>query len=84
MEPIKSNQPLTQSSPLDLAEIKSQPLKLLKITVVVAVQGSCVLSHGLRPIFSTRHGCYKIGTWVESSCRWVESSCRATLYNVNP
>ncbi|MFS7949596.1 hypothetical protein Hanom_Chr06g00573471 [Helianthus anomalus] len=40
MEPIKSNQLLTQSLPLDLAEIKSQPLKLQKITVAVAVQGS--------------------------------------------
>ncbi|KAJ0581555.1 hypothetical protein HanHA300_Chr04g0142371 [Helianthus annuus] len=42
MEPIKSNQPLTQSSPLDLAEIKSQPLKLLKITVMVAVHSPMV------------------------------------------
>ncbi|MFS8031099.1 hypothetical protein Hanom_Chr17g01541771 [Helianthus anomalus] len=40
MVTIKSNQLLNQYSPLDLAEIKSQPLKLTKITAVVAVQGS--------------------------------------------
>ncbi|MFS8014157.1 hypothetical protein Hanom_Chr15g01341291 [Helianthus anomalus] len=40
MVPIKSNQLLNQSPPLDLAEIKSQPLKLTKITAVVAVGGS--------------------------------------------
>ncbi|MFS7979641.1 hypothetical protein Hanom_Chr10g00930091 [Helianthus anomalus] len=40
MDPIKSNQLLNQYPPLDLAEIKSQPLKLQKITDVVAVQGS--------------------------------------------
>ncbi|MFS8012017.1 hypothetical protein Hanom_Chr14g01315781 [Helianthus anomalus] len=68
MEPIKSNQLLNQYPPLDFTEIKSQPHKLPKITVALAVQCSCVRSHGLRPIFSTRHGCYETGTWVECSC----------------
>ncbi|MFS8033413.1 hypothetical protein Hanom_Chr17g01569261 [Helianthus anomalus] len=40
MEPIKSNQLSNQSSPLDLAEIKSQPLKLYFLTAIVAVLGS--------------------------------------------
>ncbi|KAF5822805.1 hypothetical protein HanRHA438_Chr01g0031941 [Helianthus annuus] len=40
MEPIKSNQLLNQSIPLDLAEIKSQPLKLTKITSRMTVQSS--------------------------------------------
>ncbi|MFS7989840.1 hypothetical protein Hanom_Chr11g01051591 [Helianthus anomalus] len=40
MDPIKSNQLMNQSSPLDLTEIKSQPLKLTKITYLMAVQGS--------------------------------------------
>ncbi|MFS7975593.1 hypothetical protein Hanom_Chr10g00882361 [Helianthus anomalus] len=47
MIPIKSNQLSIQSQPLDLAEIKSQPLKLPKITVMVefrAVQGSFLRS----------------------------------------
>ncbi|MFS7916130.1 hypothetical protein Hanom_Chr02g00173691 [Helianthus anomalus] len=34
MEPIKSNHHPSQYPPLDLAEIKSQPLKLIKITSV--------------------------------------------------
>ncbi|MFS8012971.1 hypothetical protein Hanom_Chr14g01327251 [Helianthus anomalus] len=42
MEPIKSNQLLTQSLPLDLAEIKSQPLKLTKVTPLMAVQDSFI------------------------------------------
>ncbi|MFS7982727.1 hypothetical protein Hanom_Chr10g00966181 [Helianthus anomalus] len=37
MEPIKSNQLSNQYPPLDLAEIKSQPLKLIKITSLMAV-----------------------------------------------
>ncbi|MFS7899381.1 hypothetical protein Hanom_Chr01g00070101 [Helianthus anomalus] len=37
MVPIKSNQLLNQFSPLDLANIKSQPLRLTKITAIVAV-----------------------------------------------
>ncbi|MFS7963979.1 hypothetical protein Hanom_Chr08g00744711 [Helianthus anomalus] len=41
MVPIKCNQLLNQYPPLDLAEIKSQPLKLPKIiAVVVEVQSS--------------------------------------------
>ncbi|MFS8030603.1 putative aminopeptidase [Helianthus anomalus] len=40
MDHIKSNQLLNQYSPLDLVEIKSQPLKLTKIIVVMAVHGS--------------------------------------------
>ncbi|MFS8011965.1 hypothetical protein Hanom_Chr14g01315191 [Helianthus anomalus] len=37
MVPIKSNKLLNQFSPLDLAKIKSQPLKLTKIIAIVAV-----------------------------------------------
>ncbi|KAJ0511418.1 hypothetical protein HanIR_Chr11g0551951 [Helianthus annuus] len=39
MEPIKSNHHPSQYSPLDHAEMKSQPFKLTKITAVVAVHG---------------------------------------------
>ncbi|KAJ0879632.1 hypothetical protein HanRHA438_Chr10g0453701 [Helianthus annuus] len=42
MEPIKSNCFSNQSPPLDLAEMKSQPLKLTKITSMIAVQGSSI------------------------------------------
>ncbi|KAF5770925.1 hypothetical protein HanRHA438_Chr14g0676131 [Helianthus annuus] len=40
MVSIKSNQLLNQYPPLDLAEFKSQPLKLPKITAVMEVLGS--------------------------------------------
>ncbi|KAJ0837821.1 hypothetical protein HanRHA438_Chr16g0782331 [Helianthus annuus] len=40
MVPIKCNQLLNQYPPLDLAEIKSQPVKLPKIIAVIAVQGA--------------------------------------------
>ncbi|MFS7929368.1 hypothetical protein Hanom_Chr04g00331741 [Helianthus anomalus] len=51
MEPIKSNQLLTQSPPLNLAEIKFQPLKLTKIIVVMVVQDSS-LQFLVAPLFS--------------------------------
>ncbi|MFS7960056.1 hypothetical protein Hanom_Chr08g00698461 [Helianthus anomalus] len=40
IDPIKSNQLLYHFPPLDLTEIKSQPLKLTKITSITTVQGS--------------------------------------------
>ncbi|MFS8011693.1 hypothetical protein Hanom_Chr14g01312021 [Helianthus anomalus] len=51
MKPIKSNQLLTQSPPLNLAEIKSQPLKLTNITAIMAVQDSS-LQFLAAPLFS--------------------------------
>ncbi|MFS7992100.1 hypothetical protein Hanom_Chr12g01078301 [Helianthus anomalus] len=54
MDLIKSNQLLNQYSPLDLAEIKSQPLKLTKITIVMAVHGS-LLAYFFMPMFSANH-----------------------------
>ncbi|MFS7900559.1 hypothetical protein Hanom_Chr00s121603g01811861 [Helianthus anomalus] len=39
MVPIKSNRFANQYSPLDMAEIKSQPFKLIKKTAMMAVHG---------------------------------------------
>ncbi|MFS8009381.1 hypothetical protein Hanom_Chr14g01284051 [Helianthus anomalus] len=56
MKPIKSNQLLNQSTLLDLAEIKSQPLKLIKITSRMAVQSSFLwFSWWLPPPFPAHH-----------------------------
>ncbi|MFS7889941.1 hypothetical protein Hanom_Chr00s000006g01612911 [Helianthus anomalus] len=48
MEPIKSNHLPNPSPPLDLAEIKSQPCKLKKITESTAVSSSSTISLPLR------------------------------------
>ncbi|MFS8008539.1 hypothetical protein Hanom_Chr14g01273991 [Helianthus anomalus] len=55
MEPIKSNQLSNQYPPLDLAEIKSQPLKLIKITSLIAVESSFLGLHIFLPMFSPNH-----------------------------
>ncbi|KAJ0470139.1 hypothetical protein HanPSC8_Chr14g0632641 [Helianthus annuus] len=57
MDPIKSNQLSNHFWPLDLAEIKSQPLKLIKITAIMAVQedGSLRLSLISSSPFSPPH-----------------------------
>ncbi|MFS7997920.1 hypothetical protein Hanom_Chr12g01147671 [Helianthus anomalus] len=55
MEPIKCNHHLSQHPPLDLAEIKSQPLKLMKITSVMAVKSSFMCLRIFLPMFSPNH-----------------------------
>ncbi|KAF5760554.1 hypothetical protein HanXRQr2_Chr16g0754851 [Helianthus annuus] len=63
MEPIKSNHLLNQYPPLDLTEIKSQPLKLTKITTLMAVQGS--FSAGdFDPHYSAHDFQNLLQTWV--------------------
>ncbi|MFS7933646.1 hypothetical protein Hanom_Chr04g00382321 [Helianthus anomalus] len=42
MEPIKCNHHSSQYPPLDHAEIKSQPFKLLKLTAMMAVFYACL------------------------------------------
>ncbi|KAJ0691823.1 hypothetical protein HanPI659440_Chr15g0579191 [Helianthus annuus] len=70
MEPIKSNHHPSQYPPLDLAEIKSQPLKLTKITTSMAVIYG-FLSWWLFPHFpvhdllnSTQLNLILLQTWV--------------------
>ncbi|MFS7980208.1 hypothetical protein Hanom_Chr16g01428051 [Helianthus anomalus] len=55
MELIKSNYPSNHSPPLDLAEMKSQPLKLIKITSTIAVQGSFFWPPQIPAMFSVNH-----------------------------
>ncbi|MFS7992040.1 hypothetical protein Hanom_Chr12g01077621 [Helianthus anomalus] len=55
MEPIKSNQLSNQYPPLDLAEIKSQPLKLIKITSLMVVKSSFLGLHIFLPMLSSNH-----------------------------
>ncbi|KAF5811659.1 hypothetical protein HanXRQr2_Chr04g0183911 [Helianthus annuus] len=52
MEPIKSNQLSNQYSPLDLAEIQSQPLKLIKITSVMTVSRQFFTVSSKLPVLS--------------------------------
>ncbi|MFS7913490.1 hypothetical protein Hanom_Chr02g00142381 [Helianthus anomalus] len=59
MEPIKSNQLSNQYPPLDLAENKSQPLKLIKITSLMAVQSSFLGLHIFLPMFSPIHAMWR-------------------------
>ncbi|KAF5753851.1 hypothetical protein HanXRQr2_Chr17g0784681 [Helianthus annuus] len=63
MVPIKSNQLLNQYPPLDLAEIKSQPLKLPKITTVMEVYSFQHL-----PVFLPTSGYYYEKTVLAIQC----------------
>ncbi|KAJ0465818.1 hypothetical protein HanHA300_Chr14g0542331 [Helianthus annuus] len=66
MDPIKSNQLLNQYPPLDLAEIKSQPLKLQKITDVVAVQGSSLCFSQPPPLSQTHFPHYHLSSYFSA------------------
>ncbi|MFS7925730.1 hypothetical protein Hanom_Chr04g00288551 [Helianthus anomalus] len=58
MEPIKSNQLSNQYSPLDLAENKSQPLKLIKIISNGSLKQFLGL-HIFLPMFSPIHAMWR-------------------------
>ncbi|MFS7924255.1 hypothetical protein Hanom_Chr03g00270471 [Helianthus anomalus] len=65
MVPIKSNQLLNQYPPLDLVEIKSQPLKLLEITTKF---WAVLYSFQHLPVFLPMSGYYYEKTVLAIQC----------------